>query len=163
MVGVILAGILWGRVAMVAGSCLKWLLVMSSLVHTRWLTAVLMGVQGALLFYFVVYGVLLGTILAIRVRREASGVSWGLVSMRRLPPLLGFVMKFYRLGIVAGRVVVVVAWGVFWAVCAVIGYLSNVLRMRVASLEGLREEGARVASGVGGVVLAVLFGGAVLF
>nr|QDE53450.1 NADH dehydrogenase subunit 2 [Sphaerirostris picae] len=153
--GLVCSGIIVGSVVMMVGFSLKWLLVMSSLVHTSWLVVIMMGSCGALLFYFVLYGVLLMVVLG------DLGKNWvaagGLVVLSSVPPLLGFVLKFYSLSLVVKGAELLVIAGVVLVVGTVVGYFANMVGMFMSNSAGSSEDGGVLGS-VGLLLLLTMVG-----
>nr|YP_009121991.1 NADH dehydrogenase subunit 2 [Southwellina hispida]AIO11167.1 NADH dehydrogenase subunit 2 [Southwellina hispida] len=148
LMSVILMSMIVGSVFMCIGEDLKWILVMSSLVHTSWVTYILMGLPGSFMYYFILYGVVLGLVLV--GDKDSSWNSWIylLVIMSSVPPMVGFLLKFYSLSEMSSWVVVFVVVGVGTAVMVVVGYFISLVKFCVVGKMG--------GEGLGGSVKAVV-------
>nr|QDM37033.1 NADH dehydrogenase subunit 2 [Centrorhynchus milvus] len=120
-------GVIGGSIGMLVGGSLKWLLVMSSMVHTSWLIMVVMDTVSSMVFYFGVYGFMLALVLwATGSGSEEMGAG-SLVVISSIPPLLGFSVKFYSFSLVISGLEVVVVGGIVLVVGTIVGYLWGLI------------------------------------
>lgn len=109
------------------------------------------GRPRAFIYYFILYGGLIALLLlGVNYDRGVKGTVL-LATIRTVPPLMGFIVKFYALGLVRRELIVVVVLGLLISIIAVLGYFMNYMKlrmvMRVGGLEFTR-----------GGVLIVVFG-----
>lgn len=116
-----------GSVLMCYGLSVKWLVILSSLVHTGWLMLIILARPGAFMFYFVVYGLILIMFLFTTEFGRRLGVAGVLLLLRRVPPMVGFLLKFYSLGLMGERFVLFLVVGLRLVVGAVVGYFINII------------------------------------
>nr|AMK47825.1 NADH dehydrogenase subunit 2 [Centrorhynchus aluconis] len=154
-VGTLCLGIVVGSLFMATGATPKWLLTMSSLVHTSWLVIIMMGSCGALMFYFMTYGGLLAVVLGGFEKNWM--VVGGLMTLSSVPPLLGFMLKFYSLSLVIRGAELLVAVGVVVVIGTVVGYFVNMNKMALLMSAG-NGGGTEVVSGAGLVLLLMMMG-----
>nr|UTM92254.1 NADH dehydrogenase subunit 2 [Bolbosoma balaenae] len=136
-----LLSVVVGSLLMSYGVSVKWLVVMSSLVHTGWLLFVLLGNPGSFMFYFMVYGGVLLFILLLVSCGEVSSTAVMLVILSSVPPVMGFLFKFYSLGLMGNSFLVFLVTGLVVVVAAVVGYFINLLLSFMAQMSGLNFSG----------------------
>nr|YP_011002176.1 NADH dehydrogenase subunit 2 [Corynosoma villosum]WPN89828.1 NADH dehydrogenase subunit 2 [Corynosoma villosum] len=143
-----------GSLLMCYGLSVKWLVVLSSLVHTGWLVFVILGSPGSFMFYFMVYGVMLLLFLLAVGCGEDLGVVGMLVVLSSVPPMIGFLFKFYSLGLMGESFVVFLVVGLSLVVGAVVGYFINLVWGMMAQVSGLwGQVGGNVVVPMGLLVL----------
>nr|YP_011002188.1 NADH dehydrogenase subunit 2 [Bolbosoma nipponicum]WPN89840.1 NADH dehydrogenase subunit 2 [Bolbosoma nipponicum] len=136
-VALALLSVVVGSMLMSYGMSVKWLVVMSSLVHTGWLLFILLGNPGSFLFYFSVYGGMLLLLLLLVSYGEVLGTAGVLVTLSSIPPVVGFLFKFYSLGLMGQGFLVFLFVGLVVVVAAIVGYFINMLLSLMVQTGGL--------------------------
>nr|UTM92290.1 NADH dehydrogenase subunit 2 [Bolbosoma vasculosum] len=125
-----------GSLLMCYGLSFKWLVVMSSLVHTGWLLFILLASPGSFMFYFSVYGFMLFLFLLLVMYSDSFGMAGVLVVLSSVPPMVGFLFKFYSLGLMGGSFIMFLVLGLVIVAAAVVGYFANLLLGMMVQVEG---------------------------
>nr|YP_009241153.1 NADH dehydrogenase subunit 2 [Plagiorhynchus transversus]AMK97086.1 NADH dehydrogenase subunit 2 [Plagiorhynchus transversus] len=148
-----------GSISMAYGQSFKWVLVTSSLVHTGWMVILLLMTSEVFVYYFCVYGGLLGIVLLFGALDVGTGVMSALSVFSSIPPLVGFLIKFFNLGLMGSNYILVVVAGVAFVVFSVVGYFINCMKAGMGVISSSFVEKSVSASAVFWVlgVVGVLF------
>nr|QJI81295.1 NADH dehydrogenase subunit 2 [Centrorhynchus clitorideus] len=155
LVMLVFMGVVLASLGMLMGHSVKWLLTMSSVVHTSWLVVIMMMAEGSMLFYFGMYGCMMLVVLVVVLRGGEQGGAGSLAVLSSIPPLVGFGVKFYSFSLVVMGLEVVIVGGVVLVVATIIGYLLGLIGEFMVSKSSAAEE---VGMGsVGALLFSLLF------